>query len=119
MRDAGYDGALFTDPLLGRTPPSGLGLFWRRSAFEASGGASADGAAVACGDAAGALSNHDLLERWHPLIVPPEAGVGGPRGTERSRSRGVAAITAEGRSPRRSAAATCPPRTAGTARSRG
>mmetsp|Transcript_19275 Transcript_19275/g.60322 ORF Transcript_19275/g.60322 Transcript_19275/m.60322 type:complete len:431 (+) Transcript_19275:594-1886(+) len=77
MRDAGYDGALFTDPLLGRTPPSGLGLFWRRSAFEASGGASADGAAVACGDAAGALSNHDLLERWHPLIVPPEAGVGG------------------------------------------
>ena len=28
------DGLLFTDPLESRTPPSGLGIFWRRASFE-------------------------------------------------------------------------------------
>lgn len=34
MSESGYDGVFFLDPLKGRTPPSGLGLYWRRDVFE-------------------------------------------------------------------------------------
>mmetsp|Transcript_25085 Transcript_25085/g.75304 ORF Transcript_25085/g.75304 Transcript_25085/m.75304 type:complete len:455 (-) Transcript_25085:6-1370(-) len=68
MDAAGYDGVFFRDPLEGRTPPAGLGVFWRREAFEACGGAFPTD--VGCGEGGGGVSNHDLLERWHPLVVP-------------------------------------------------
>ena len=33
MNLAGYEGAFFKDPLRGRTPPSGIALYWRRGIF--------------------------------------------------------------------------------------
>lgn len=67
MDAAGYDGVFAEDPLAGREPPSGLGLFWRRDAFEARDGVAAGGIRLACGDArSDCIANHDLRERWHP-----------------------------------------------------
>ena len=44
MEASGYEGLLFTDPLEGRVPPSGLGVFWRKAALTL-----ADGRAVGMG----------------------------------------------------------------------
>lgn len=73
MARAGYDGAFFTDPLIGRTPPAGLGVFWRKETFELV--EDTDTRVVECNSTSGTLSNHDLLETWHPLVVHGAAGV--------------------------------------------
>ena len=70
----GYDGAFFTDPLIGRTPPAGLGVFWRSDVFELV--EEQEDRVIACNTTTVSLSNHDLLEKWHPLVVPPTDGGG-------------------------------------------
>ena len=74
MKTAGYDGAFFTDPLIGRTPPAGLGVFWRSDVFVL--GEEQSDRVIACNTTTVSLSNHDLLEKWHPLVVPPTDGGG-------------------------------------------
>ena len=65
MRSKGFAGVFAKDPLAGRDPPSGLGLFWRSSVFEALGGG--EDVELECGAAAGGVANYDLEERWRPL----------------------------------------------------
>jgi len=65
MRSKGFAGVFAKDPLAGRDPPSGLGLFWRSSVFEALGGGG--DVELECGEAAGGAANYDLEERWRPL----------------------------------------------------
>ena len=74
MASQGYDGAFFTDPLIGRTPPAGLGVFWRSDVFELV--EEQEERIIACNTTTNSLSNHDLLEKWHPLVVPPTDGGG-------------------------------------------
>ena len=74
MASQGYDGAFFTDPLIGRTPPAGLGVFWRSDVFELV--EEQSDRIIACNTTTDSLSNHDLLEKWHPLVVPPTDGGG-------------------------------------------
>ena len=74
MASQGYDGAFFTDPLIGRTPPAGLGVFWRSDVFELV--EAQEERVIACNTTTVSLSNHDLLEKWHPLVVPPTDGGG-------------------------------------------
>ena len=74
MASQGYDGAFFTDPLIGRTPPAGLGVFWRSDVFELV--EEQSDRVIACNTTTVSLSNHDLLEKWHPLVVPPTDGGG-------------------------------------------
>ena len=75
MRACGYGGyAFFLDPLRGKTPQSGLALFWRPAVFSCGGDSDeeADGSPVVleCGEEArgGRLANIDLREEWHPLL---------------------------------------------------
>lgn len=68
MAALGYSGALFKDPLHGRTPPSGLGIFWRSDAFEPCGDASVMRLmqGLECGEnVSGLVANVDMMERWH------------------------------------------------------
>jgi len=73
MEAEGYAGILFKDPLKGRTPPSGLGIFWRRSAFRLvdDTGDVAQGLGpgeLECGSSLGdRVRNTDFMEQWHRL----------------------------------------------------
>lgn len=70
MAALGYSGALFKDPLHGKTPPSGLGIFWRSASFEPCEDAShilIQG--IECGEnVPGLVANTDMMERWRPKI---------------------------------------------------
>ena len=99
MASQGYDGAFFTDPLIGRTPPAGLGVFWRSDVFELV--EEQSDRVIACNTTTVSLSNHDLLEKRHPLVVPPTDG-GGVAATDlpaadRPGRRGAAAPQGGGR----------------------
>ena len=67
MGASGYSGVFLKDPLLGRDPPSGLGVFWMDKAFEALDGTSGI-KSLDCGKQAfdNSVLNVDLEEHWHP-----------------------------------------------------
>eukprot|EP00547_Thalassionema_nitzschioides_P004798 CAMPEP_0194217500 /NCGR_PEP_ID=MMETSP0156-20130528/21414_1 /TAXON_ID=33649 /ORGANISM="Thalassionema nitzschioides, Strain L26-B" /LENGTH=370 /DNA_ID=CAMNT_0038946563 /DNA_START=275 /DNA_END=1384 /DNA_ORIENTATION=+ len=68
MAATGYDGIFFKDPLLGREPPSGLGLFWNKDVFSTVSGLGGI-KDIECNKNAfrGDASNRDLNEKWHPI----------------------------------------------------
>ncbi|CAJ1944451.1 unnamed protein product [Cylindrotheca closterium] len=68
MSAVGYSGVFLKDPLLGRGPPSGLGVFWMDSEFETLAGKTGI-ESLDCGEFAfdDSVSNIDLEEHWHPI----------------------------------------------------
>jgi len=67
MQAMGYAHILFKDPLVGRMPPSGLGIFWRAECFEAS-MLGSEALQLECGEGNHKfIHNIDLLENWHKL----------------------------------------------------
>lgn len=66
MASIGYNGVFLKDPLLGRDPPSGIGVFWEDSSFETVAGISGM-ESVDCNTHGfgGSVFNVDLEERWH------------------------------------------------------
>ncbi|KAL3942189.1 MAG: hypothetical protein SGBAC_003568 [Bacillariaceae sp.] len=67
MATAGYSGVFLKDPLLGRDPPSGMGVFWMDNTFETLAGKSGI-ESLDCGKQAfdDSVLNVDLEEHWHP-----------------------------------------------------
>eukprot|EP00980_Cylindrotheca_fusiformis_P001633 scaffold368_cov125-Cylindrotheca_fusiformis.AAC.11 len=67
MAAIGYSGVLLKDPLLGRYPPSGIGVFWKETAFETVAGISGmESLDCNTNGFGGSIVNADLEERWHP-----------------------------------------------------
>lgn len=80
MTAAGYDGVLFKDPVLGKTPFSGLAIYWRRGVFELPSSVtdSVNGCQVLeCGDTEACVCNFDLGEHWHPQPKSTDSGANG------------------------------------------
>jgi endonuclease/exonuclease/phosphatase family metal-dependent hydrolase len=85
MAQVGYDGVFFKDPLRGRDPPSGLGVFWKREIFETATGSGTTTPSAStssksdvmttleCNTEAleGAVFNADLQEHWHSINDTP------------------------------------------------
>lgn len=69
MAFAGYSGVLLKDPLVGRDPPSGLGIFWLDRSFETVAGTKGM-ERIECNAQGfgGSVINADLAERWHPKV---------------------------------------------------
>lgn len=68
MAAVGYSGVFLKDPLLGRDPPSGMGVFWMDNVFETLQG-SPGMEMLDCGEIGfnGSIINVDLEEKWHPV----------------------------------------------------
>ena len=69
MASVGYSGVFLKDPLLGRDPPSGLGVFWHNTSFETATCKKVGMETIEC-NAQGfneSVYNIDLQERWHPI----------------------------------------------------
>jgi endonuclease/exonuclease/phosphatase family metal-dependent hydrolase len=65
-----YDGAFFKDPLQGKYPPSGLGVFWNKHVFETVTKVEGIESLECCCDKSGfqgAAANYDLQEKWHSI----------------------------------------------------
>jgi endonuclease/exonuclease/phosphatase family metal-dependent hydrolase len=71
MAASGYDGVFFKDPLIGRDPPSGLGVFWKKDKFETISGVTGI-ETLECNTESfqGAVYNMDLEEQWHSTKSP-------------------------------------------------
>lgn len=68
MAATGYDGIFFKDPLIGRDPPSGLGIFWNKHIFPTISGLGGIKDIESNEDAfQGDACNRDLNEKWHPI----------------------------------------------------
>lgn len=73
MKSVGYDGVFLKDPLVGRDPPSGIGLFWDNASFETVAGISGmESLDCNSNGFGGSIHNVDLEERWHPRNSPHE-----------------------------------------------
>jgi len=68
MAAVGYSGVFLKDPLLGRDPPSGMGVFWMDNVFETLEGISGM-ESLDCGEKGfdSSVFNVDLEETWHPV----------------------------------------------------
>jgi exonuclease III len=67
MSSVGYSGVFLKDPLLGRDPPSGMGVFWLNDTFETVCGTTGM-ESLDCNieGSASSIWNVDMEERWHP-----------------------------------------------------
>jgi endonuclease/exonuclease/phosphatase family metal-dependent hydrolase len=72
MTQIGYDGAFFLDPLKGKDPSSGLGVFWKRDVFETVTGITGVVKTLECNtdEYQGAVYNFDLQEHCHSTKEP-------------------------------------------------
>jgi endonuclease/exonuclease/phosphatase family metal-dependent hydrolase len=85
MAQVGYDGVFFKDPLPGRDPPSGLGVFWKREIFEPATGSGPTTPSASTSRKFGVMTtlecntealegdvyNVDLQEHWHSIKDTP------------------------------------------------
>ena len=75
MSSMDYSGIFLKDPLLGRDPPSGMGVFWRNDVFETAVSGIFGMDAIECNSYGfdDSIYNFDLREYWHPITKGDES----------------------------------------------